>query len=251
MEKLAKPEKSKVIRLSVIVLVIIALMLAIYLPLHFSGALDKISNASDLKQIILDGGVYSYLIFFAIQFLQATIIPIPMMVTTITGTLIFGPFVAFLISFVSIMLASILMFWLGKKLGKKFIIWAVGEADFNKWSNVLTKGKYTYFLMMLFPLFPDDLLCLIVGAVTNISFKFFVITNLITRPIGILCTCYLASGQLIPFSGWGIPVWIILGAGCLTLLILSFKYQNKLEALFNKILSKKQNSNTDNKECEF
>lgn len=251
MKKLEKAEKSKIIRLSVIILVIVALMLAIYLPLHFSGALDKISNANDLKQIILDGGVYSYLIFFAIQFLQATIIPIPMMVTTITGTLIFGPFIAFSISFISIMLASVLMFWIGKKFGKKFIIWAVGEADFNKWSTVLTKGKYTYFLMMLFPLFPDDLLCLIVGAVTNISFKFFTITNLITRPIGIICTCYLASGQLIPFSGWGIPVWIILGILCLTLLILSFKYQNKVEDIFNKILSKKENSKINNKECEF
>ena len=235
-----KETKSKILRISIIVFVFIVIALAIILPLKLSGALGKISNEQDLKQIINDGGVYSYLIFFAVQFLQATFLPIPAIVTTITGTLIFGPFIAFSISFVAIVLASLIMFVLGKKFGKKLVIWAVGKEDFDKWSQSLTKGKYTFFLMMLFPLFPDDILCLIAGATTSMSYTFFAVTNLITRPIGILATCYLASGKLIPFSSWGIPVWIVLAVAGLTLLILSFKYQNKIEHLINKLTKKEQ-----------
>lgn len=229
-----KETKSKILRISLIVAVFVLIALAVFLPLKLSGALNKISNEDDLKQIINDGGLYSYLIFFAIQFLQATFLPIPAMVTTITGTLIFGPFVSFLISFVAIFLASLLMFFLGKKVGKKFVVWAVGKDDFEKWSNALSKGKYTFFLMMLFPLFPDDILCLLAGATMPMSYTFFIVTNLITRPIGILATCYLASGKLIPFSGWGIPVWCVLALLGIAALILSFKYQNKLESLFTK-----------------
>lgn len=235
-----KETKSKIIRISIIVFVFIVIALAIILPLKLSGALGKISNEQDLKQIINDGGIYSYLIFFAVQFLQATFLPIPAIVTTITGTLIFGPFIAFSISFVAIVFASLIMFVLGKKFGKKLVIWAVGKEDFDKWSQSLTKGKYAFFLMMLFPLFPDDILCLIAGATTSMSYTFFAVTNLITRPIGILATCYLASGKLIPFYGWGIPVWIVLAVAGLTLLILSFKYQNKIEHLINKLTKKEQ-----------
>ena len=233
-----KETKSKIFKITLIMVIFFLIALAVFMPLKLSGALDKISNAEDFKQIINDGGIYSYLIFFLVQFLQATFLPIPAMVTTITGTLIFGPFISFLISFIAIMLASFLMFFLGKKVVKNFVIWAIGKDDFEKWSNVLSKGKYTFFLMMLFPLFPDDILCLLAGATMMMSYKFFIVTNLITRPIGILATCYLASGRLIPFSGWGIPVWTVLAILGITSLVLSLKYQNKIEQFINQISSK-------------
>ena len=233
-----KETKSKIFKLAFIIFVFILMSLAIFLPLKLSGALNKISNTEDLKQIINNRKFYSYLIFFVVQFLQATFLPIPAIVTTVTGAIIFGPFISFLISFISIMLASILMFLIGKKLGKKFVIWAIGKDDYSKHSKTLSKGKYTFFLMMLFPFFPDDILCLLAGATMNMTYKFFIITNLITRPIGILATCYLASGRLIPFSGWGIPIWIIFAALAITSIILSLKYQDKIESFINK-LSKK------------
>ena len=95
----------------------------------------------------------------------------------------------------------------------------------NKGMNV---SSHCFFLMMLFPLFPDDILCLVVGA-TGMSYKFFLITNIITRPIGIISTCFLGSGHLIPFSGWGIPVWIMLIVVGAILFYLSFKFQPQIE----------------------
>ena len=246
-----KEIKSKIIKITIIILAFGLIALAIFLPLKLSGTLDKISNAEDLKTIINQGGIYSYLIFFAVQFLQVTFLPIPAIVTTLTGTLIFGPVVAIIISFVAVMLASLFSFFIGRKIGKKFVKWAVGKKDFEKWSKTLTKGKYTFFLMMLFPLFPDDILCLIAGAASTMSYKFFIITNLITRPIGIIAICYLASGKLIPFAGWGIPVWIILAALCIALLILSLKYQSKIESFFTRLATKLENKKTKTKQSSI
>ena len=189
--------------------------------------LDKIRNAEQLKEIILSGGVWSYLIFFFIQFLQVTFLPIPAAVTTVAGTLVFGPWLTLLISFVSVMLASLFSFFIGKKLGSKIIIWIVGNNDYEKWAEKLGKGKYVFFLMMLFPVFPDDILCMIAGT-TSMSWKFFIMTNIITRPIGIFCTCFLSSG-IIPFAGWWILFWILLAVCCLLLFILAYKYQEQIE----------------------
>ncbi|MBQ4535815.1 MAG: hypothetical protein IJA22_03195, partial [Clostridia bacterium] len=82
--------------------------------------------------------------------------------------------------------------------------------------------------------FPDDILCLVAGT-TAISFRFFIITMLIARPIGILTTSFIGSGTLIPFSGWGIPVWIVLGILMIIAFYLSIKYQDKIENLVTKL----------------
>lgn len=233
-----KENKIRLIKILIIVACIIALILAIYLPLRFSGILSRIDSAEELRELIASGGIYSYTIFFVLQFLQTTILPIPAIITTIAGSLVFGPWITSLLSFVSIMLASIFSFFLGKKIGRKIVVWVAGEETTIKWQTKLEKGKYVFFLMMLFPVFPDDILCLLAGATTTMSWKFFVITNLITRPISIITTCFFGSGYLIPFSGWGIPVWIVLIAIVSILFYLSIKYQSKIENFIEYISNK-------------
>ncbi len=243
--------KHTILKISLIVGIFIIIALAIYLPLLLTGALDKIKTAEQLKEVILQGGAYSYVIFFVIQFLQVTLLPIPAAVTTVAGTLVFGRWITIGLSFASIMLASLFSFFLGRKIGKRLVVWVCGEKNFDKWSVILGKGKYVFFLMMLFPIFPDDILCLVVGAATNMTYTFFIVTNLITRPIGIVMTCFLGSGTIIPFAGWGIPVWIVLVVLAGVLFYLSIKYQSKIEdfvvRLSSKFKTKKETSN-DNDE---
>lgn len=233
-----KETKIKILKLSIILVVFVLIALAIYLPLKLSGTLDKISSAEELKNIILEAGIYSYIIFFIIQFLQVVLLPIPAFATTVAGTLVFGPLLASIISLVSVVSASIFAFFIGRRFGKKLVIWILGEEDTEKWRAKLERGKYVFFLMMLFPIFPDDILCLVVGATTTISYKFFIITNIITRPFAIFGTAYLGSGHLIPFSGWGIPVWIVLVAIGAFVFYLSIKYQPQIEDFINKLAHK-------------
>lgn len=240
-----KLSKTNILKLLIVIGIIALILLAIFLPLHFTGTLSKIKDVEALKDFIISGGVWSYLIFFTIQFLQVTFLPIPAAVTTIAGTLVFGPWITSIISFISIMLASLFSFFLGKKVGSKIVIWIAGEEDFNKWAEKLGKGKYVFFLMMLFPIFPDDILCMIVGT-TNMTWRFFIITNLITRPIGIISTCFLSSG-IIPFTGWWILLWIVLGIGCLLLFILSYKYQPQIESFIMKLSKRLENEDTIDK----
>lgn len=237
MSKMKKETKTKLIKISIIVGALILLALAIYLPLQLSGAIEKIDSAEKLRDIILQGGAYSYIIFILIQFLQVTFLPLPAIATTVAGTLVFGPWITFGLSFFAVMLGSIFAFFLGRKVGRKLVVWVAGEKDAKKWEEKLSRGKFVYFLMMLFPIFPDDILCIVVGC-TGMSWKFFLITNLITRPISIATTCFFGSGQIIPFSGWGIPVWIVLVILACIIFFLSFKYQPQIEKFVTNLASK-------------
>ena len=234
--------KNKIFKSLLIILVLAVIILAVYLPLKLTGTLDKISSLEDLKLIIKNAGIYSYIIFFALQFAQVVLLPIPAMVTTLAGVWAFGPWLTVLISFIAVFSASIFAFVLGKKLGKGVINWLVGKQSSDKWSKTLEKGKYVFFLMMLFPIFPDDIMCLVAGT-TNLSYTFFIVTNIITRPIAIISTCFFGSGALIPFSGWGIPVWIVLIIFMALAFYISIKYQAQIENYITNLANKISNKN--------
>jgi len=207
------------------------------------GWADIFSSKEALQDVIASTGAWGMLVYTVLQFLQVTFIPLPAMLTTIVGTIMFGPLLASLLSLVGIMSGSIFAFWLGDRFGEKLVIWIAGKEDTEKYSKLLyEKGKYLFFLMMLFPLFPDDLLCLVAG-LTAMPFRYFLFTIILTRPIGIFMTCYLGSGEIIPYEGWGLVVWALIVILMITLFICSYKYQAQIEKFMTKLSSKLQRKN--------
>ena len=185
-------------------------------------------------------------IFVLLQFLQVTFLPIPSTVSTLAGVLIYGPLETALLSLSGIILGSVFAFFLGRHFGRKLVVFMVGEQTCEKWVKFLSDAKYSFFIMMILPIFPDDVLCLVAG-LTDMSWKFFVLTNLVTRPFAIFTTCYIGSGQLIPYHGWGLIVWAVIIVVVVILLYLSFRYKAQIENfLKTRFKSKKQ---TENVEC--
>ncbi|MBQ9793198.1 MAG: TVP38/TMEM64 family protein [Clostridia bacterium] len=227
-----------IIKLSLITISSCLFFIGVYFILKRTGWIGKFSNIQELKTIILSSGFWSYCVFVVLQFLQVTILPMPAMVTTIVGVIIFGPFISFLLSTLAILLGSIFAYYLGKLFGIKLLYWAIGKDKTKTFQNKMQKGKYIFFLMMLFPFFPDDILCMLSG-VLNMDFKFFLITNLITRPISLFCLCFVSTGFIIPFHSWGIFVWILLAIILLFLIIYSFKNKQKIEVFISKLNIKK------------
>lgn len=218
--------------------IVVALVTWGYYALEVCGMLDILSSKEALQDAIASTGTWGMLVFTLLQFLQVTFIPLPAMLTTIVGTLMFGPLMATILSFIGIMSGAIFAFWLGDKFGEKLVVWIAGKEQTEKYSKMLfEKGKYVFFLMMLFPLFPDDILCLVAG-MTTMSFRFFLTTIFLTRPIGIIMTCYLGSGDIIPFHGWGLIVWGIFIVAMAVLFICSYKYQSKIEDILGRVSTK-------------
>ena len=234
-----KTTHAKMLRLFLVFAVLFVVFILFYIILKTTGIWEKVNSIEKLKKIVESGGVFSFVVFAILQILQTTILQIPSIFVTIAGTLVFGRWTAFILSFISVMIGSVIMFWFGRKAGRKFLNWIAGKDDADKWVDRMSHGKYLFFLMMLFPLFPDDILCVVAG-VTNMSFGFFLTTNLIARSIGIACTVFLGSGSVIPFSGWGLIVWGVIILVVAILFYLSVKYQNKIDETLKQFISKKE-----------
>lgn len=233
-----KNEKiNQFIKLLIVTFCLTCILGITYLIFKITGVWEKVNSINKIKSIVEAGGIFSFLIFMILQILQTTILQIPSILVTVAGSIIFGKWTAFILSFVSVMIGSIIMFWIGRKGGKNFLNWLVGKKNSDKWIDKLTNGKYLFFLMMLFPFFPDDILCAVAG-VTNMSFNFFFWTNVIARAMGIACAVFLGSGTVIPFYGWGIAVWGAILIFIAILFYLSVRYKDKIDEILQKFLKK-------------
>lgn len=136
----------------------------------------------------------TYLSIFILMFLQGTILPIPAIVVLQLSikmgidVLSIGYITTVILAYMS---ACILSYWIGRWFGTKALKWAAGnDSDYHKWCDILgNKGKWWYALTVLLPLFPDDLLSIVVGSV-KMNFAFYTVVNFIGRTIGLITMLY-------------------------------------------------------------
>lgn len=203
---------------------------------------EKIDRLIELIQGL---GVWGYLVYFLLQILQVVALPFPALVCYVPGSLIWGPFTATLIASAGVIVGSVIAYFIGKCCGKPAVVWIAGKENTEKYTSILSKrGKILFLLMQILPFFPDDIICIVAGLV-GLNFSFFMVTVVIVRPLIIATYCYLGSGTVIPFSGWGIPVWIAIFAVCIILAVLAFKYQDKFEAWLVKKFKRKTSKHAD------
>jgi len=202
--------------------------------------LKYISSPTIIKNFILSTGALGVVVFILIQIAQVVCIPIPSVIIVLVGTLIYGPSLCALFCSIGVILGSYISFGIGKSFGKKFVGWIVGNDKLEHYLGML-KGREKMFLCIafIFPLFPDDILCLISG-ISNITFKEFSKITLLTRPIGVIFLCYFGGGFFTQFSGYKIIllilVLIIVISIAVTLIILKKRKKNVVKDL--KILVK-------------
>ncbi len=232
-----KTTHGKIMRL-VLVLVVLGIVCLIgYFILRATGLWHKVNSVDKIRNIVEKGGAFSFIIFMLFQILQTTVLQIPAVFVTMAGTAVFGVWPTFFMTFVSVLIGSIIMFWIGRKVGRPFLYWLVGKDTAELWIEKMAGGKYLFFLMMVFPCFPDDILCAIAG-LTNMSFNFFWWTNVIARGLGIICTCFFTKSLMISLHGWGIAFWTVFFVIVGILFFLSIKYKEKIDNLIDKILKK-------------
>ena len=217
-----------------------SITLITYAVLVKYNIIQVLSSVSALKDYILETKGNGVLVYILIQLLQVIFLPIPASVICVVGSLIYGPFLGGLYCCIGVLIGSYVSYFLGRVFGKKLVSWIVGKSNADKYTELISKKGCVFLIIaFLLPLFPDDILCLIAG-ISNIKFKNFFLITLITRPIGVICMSYFGSGQLIPFNGWGVYVWLgILLIAIITIIII-YKYQEKLQKyVLNKIIKNK------------
>lgn len=209
-------------------IIVIAIFVVLLLALFKALGIDSL-NEEKIQTEISKLGVWAPLAFIFLSFLQVTFIPIPGAVTIIAGNYLFGTWLSFLYSYIGMFLGALLAFFLGRKIGRPFVNWIVGDKETVDYYLKKLKGKETIilFFMFLLPMFPDDILCSIAG-IMPITYSVFIFMQLITRFTSIGGTLLFMSGEIIPYHGWGLVLIVFLNILAIIAFILAMKNSEKI-----------------------
>lgn len=230
--------KDVYLKLSVVASVVLILIYLVYFILVKTNLLEQITSFDDLRQLILGFGGWGIITYIVINLLQCVIIPVPTTLTVLVGTAIYGPTTAFIYATLGVILGSSISFLIGRYCSKPVIYWIFGREKVDKYQNILNKrAELILFLTLTLPFFPDDLICMMAG-ISNIKYIKFLFISIFARGVGLATISFFGSGKIIPFSGWGIAVWVIIAISVIGLLILALKKRDKIKQ-FLKIDSNK------------
>ena len=165
---------------------IIGLGLSIALTIYFIN-LGVFKDLNALRGLVGDSIILGPIIFVFIQILQVVIPIIPGGISTAAGVLIFGPYAGFIYNYIGICIGSIIIFLLGRRYGKPFILYMISDKTYNKyigWLDNQNRFEKLFALAIFLPVAPDDALCLMAG-LTNMSVKRYTLIILIAKPLSI------------------------------------------------------------------
>lgn len=213
-------------------------LLIIIIPLFLLAelsVLQKFQTVEGLQEAMKSVGKWKYILFFLIQFLQVTILPLPSSITIAAGVLLFGPLICSIISYIAIVLGSFSAFLIGRYLGYRVSSWIVGKEELDTWlKRTEKKSTLLITIMYLFPFFPDDTLCIIAG-ITTMPMSFFVVSTLIIRAITVFFNSYSFGNKLIPYTTWwGLLIWVIFFIIMFYLIYVIMKKSDKIIAWWEK-----------------
>ncbi|MDR2832197.1 MAG: VTT domain-containing protein [Streptococcaceae bacterium] len=151
---------------------IIGIALTIWLTIYFLQS-GVFTDPTRLSRLVGNNIYLAPIIFIFIQIIQVVVPIIPGGITNAAGVMIFGPIYGLIYNYIGNVIGSVILFLLGRKYGKMFVLALIGEKAFDKYiGKIGDSKKWSVFFtfMMFFPLSPDDALVLM-NALTNMSFK--------------------------------------------------------------------------------
>lgn len=174
----------QLIKITDLCLIAIGVLLGFEILFHHSAVTNW------MEYVVVSAGVWGWVVLGVIQFLQVVIIPVPASFITLLSMKMYPDslFWLFVVT-MSVTLAGVIVTYLiGLKWGKKAVMWCAGSEDeYNKWLKVLKckKTNVFYLVTIIFPVFPDDMLCLLAGSI-KMNFWWYLFANTIGRAIGLL-----------------------------------------------------------------
>lgn len=209
-------------------------ILALILFLWLSGGFQTMHSIDAFRAYVAGFGVWAYLVYWLIQFLAVVLAPIPGNVITVAGGLLFGMVPGILLSLTANYAASFLVFGLCRLLGKSFAQKLLGKHSTNKYYELFTRKRDSFlFLTILFPFFPDDIICMLAG-LTTIPISRFAWILMVAKPWGLIAASILGDvGPDLP-----LPVLIVLGVLGVAVFMLGLCYGDRIENFLRKKVNK-------------
>lgn len=213
------------------ILLTVVLFIALTVALYFVGF-----KGDWIKPIVESTGFFGYIIYIIIQVIITTLmtfVPATTFTFTLLATGLFDPVIGFIVSAIGCFLSSMLMFFIGDKLGEPFVDWLIGK-DIRIKTQERVSGRATVLVpfMLACPFFPDDAICMVSG-LTKMKYWYFAICALLCRTIGVGVTAFL-GGDILNYSSFSILDWFLFINIIIIDIVLIWKLSTKVEEIVNK-----------------
>ena len=172
-------------KIMTIITVIITILLVAFII--YAIKMNLLTSPELLVNRIKEYGLIGPIIFLFIQTVQVVFPVIPGGASCLAGVLAFGSIEGFIYNYVGLSIGSVISYSLSKKYGLKIIYKFFDKNLVDKYLNYIRNNtfKKIFFLGILIPGAPDDLLCYIAG-ISNINLKEFIIYILAGKPLTLI-----------------------------------------------------------------
>ena len=186
-------QKRKIIRYTTVIGVIFTICASIYI-----GRSDYFKPDGGFHHLLLSMGIFAPIIFFFVQLSQIIYPIIPLGLTNVVGVLIFGHVHGFILNCLGMLIGSAINFYLGRRFGSSFVKAFISDADYEKYVGKMNQGKGYKKLLALgffFPVFPDDIFCMITG-LSDMTFWEFYKLVIVFRPISLFIFTFISAESI-------------------------------------------------------
>lgn len=175
------PDRTTRIKGVVFVCIVIAIMLAILIPVGIQ--LLKVASDPESLEEYIEGwgalGVFVYMLLVILQILAAIVPGGPF---EIAGGYLYGPLKGAIICDIAMTIGSVIVFLLSRKIGMKFVrmFFSQEKIDSVSWLHTTKKKNLALFIIFLIPGMPKDLISYVVG-LTDVPLKTWVFITAVGR----------------------------------------------------------------------
>lgn len=182
------------------------------------------SSSDRLSKFLQKLGPYSPAVFVLLQVLQVIAAPFPGELTGVAGGYAYGETVGFLLSTVGLSLGSWVAFELASILGRPFVERFVRREVLAKFNFLTTRtGTMICFMLFLFPGFPKDYLCYVLG-LSRMRLGTFLLVSILGRLPG----TYMLTMQGATIRNEEYHIFFILAVASLAVLVAAYFYRNQI-----------------------
>jgi uncharacterized membrane protein YdjX (TVP38/TMEM64 family) len=182
------------------------------------------SDRNQIRQFISSFGLSAPPIFVLIQILQVLLAPVPGEATGFIGGYLFGVVPGFIYSSIGLTVGSWLNFMIGRLLGERYVRKLIPAHQFEKIDGKIKRqGVIVLFILFLFPGFPKDYLCLVLG-LSTLPVKIFVLLAGLGRIPG---TFVLSLQGAFLYEENYVLLGVLIGA-CLILASICYAYRKRI-----------------------
>ncbi len=142
---------------------------------------DLMEKRDHLRAFVLSLGPYGPLGFILLQVLQVILSPIPGEATGFLGGFLFGKWLGLIYSTIGLSLGSFLAFFISRQFRRLVQPWLQKSEMYWKFEGLLERqGIFVCFFLYVFPGFPKDFLCYLLG-LTRMPWQIFLFISSVGR----------------------------------------------------------------------